>query len=1096
MQWQEGLVFIYLGSKNKNLMRIPMKYKTKLIFIPTGFLCCFASTSVFSACAQTATQTAATPAVAAVQTAATPTNLLRNARFANVADGAPANWNAFEGGFALAPAQGYEGSDAIILKRADGDKALGISQIVTLNQTRAAPITIAGWSRAQNVSGAPDNNYAVYADLIFADGTNQWGLFASFQTGTSDWKRATLEIKPEKPIKSLTFYALFREHTGQVWFSDLEVLGTAASADAPNLTTVVAQKEIAARPFINPNPPLQAAMKVVPMQQENRLVNPDWKQMDAELPTGWMKWSEGFDLRPKEGRDGKTAVFIERTAKDGERGVGQAITLNQTEAKPINFSGWSRAESVSGTPDVDYSLYADIAFQDGTKLWGSSAPFNTGTHSWQKVDFTITPEKPIKSLLFYALFRGHTGRVWFSDLSVGSALAPNGSVLFDALAVRNLASAPEKLMEIGTAYRTQNGLSLSMNNGRVSALGLDERDVKSAAPGGFLVRDVANASDYYALGEGDNAALKLNLKTKITAADDHIVVEGSVADLSGFDRAISLVFALPIDARGWTWDQTMRETARIDEDEKSNTVSFFAGANGRASLYPLANIHDARSGLAMALDPAYAAQNRLAVNGATRQFTLTYDFGLAPEKPTANFRFVIYRTDPKWGFRDALAQMNALFPQTYQARGAAKKQGLWMPFTDIRKVEGWQDFGFRFREANLSSADDESLKWDAQNGIATFRYFEPTTWWMSMPTDVPRTYEAALEQLQRTASDAKSPQYNEAQAVLSSGFRDDSGRYAVTFKDSPWSNGAVWSLNADPNLPGQSTGASLGWNAQIRDKFYKNDDLVGEYLDSLEGYVTANLNFDREQWKVAHAPLTFDTSTAQPAQHKGLLAYDYTRWQSGQLHKMNKLQFANSVPARFTFLTPWLDVMGTETDWMTGGNWTPDSDATMSLRRAMSGAKPYLLLQNTNFSKFTPNYVEKYIQRSLFYGIFPGFFSVDAANDPYWLNPKFYNRDRPLFKKYLPIVRSVAEAGWQPISLATSDNPNIWIERFGAPGGAVYLTLRNAAASAQKAQISLQTPLKSAGALKDLVSGRAVNGNGSEFAVSLASDETMVLKLN
>ena len=1066
-----------------------IKNKPKLALLGTSALFCLVSASLLTACAQTT----AAPAVAAVETAAKMTNLLRNARFAEVTGGVPAAWNAFEGGFQLAPGQGYKGSDAVTMTRAQDDGARGISQLVTLNQAAAAPFTLAGWSRAQNVSGAPGNDYAVYADLTYADGTNEWGLFAPFKTGTADWNRAELEFKPKKPVKSLLFYALFRNHTGQVWFSDLEV-SSAAPTDA-SLAPVEAQKTIEQKPFVADLPPADA-MKVVPLQQENLLANAGWQEVEGGLPVGWIKWGEGFTLRPEEGREGANAVFIERGATDGERGIGQQLVLDQKEAQPITLAGWSRAENVTGTPDADYSLYADIVFQDGTELWGSSAPFNTGTHPWQKVSFTITPEKPVKSLLFYALFRNHTGRVWFSDLSVGNARPPANAVLFDGVAVQTQAQARQIAFKFKPAapVRTGDGLALGLSDGRVTALTLDGRDLKAGAPGGFLVRDVANNSGYYALGEGQNANLKLALQTKVSAAADHLVVEGSVADLSGRDRAISLVFALPIDARGWTWDQTMREQTRVGEAELSNTVSFFAGANGRASLYPLANIRDAQSGLAIALDPDFAAQNRLAVNGATRQFYLAYDFGLTPEKSAANFRFVIYRTDPKWGVRDALARRNALFPQTYAVRGAAKEQGLWMPFTDIRKVEGWRDFGFRFREANLPNADDEALQWDAANGIATFRYHEPMTWWMAMPPGVPRTYEAAIEQLRRLASDSKAEQYAQARAVLSSGFRDSSGRYALTFRDTPWSNGAVWSLNPDPKLPGDSTGASLGWNDQTRAS-YANDALAGEYLDSLEGYVTSNLNFDREQFRVARAPLTFDTATAQPAQHKALLAYDYTRWQSGQLRAMDKLLFANSVPARFTFLTPWLDVMGTESDWMPGGTWTPDSDAQMSLRRAMSGAKPYLLLQNTDFSKFTSSHVEKYMQRSLFYGIFPGFFSADAANDPYWLSPKLYNRDRPLFKKYLPIVQTVAEAGWQPVTLATSDNPDVWLERFGTPGGALYLTVRNNAATPQKARVTLAPPLQVAGALKDVVSGRALTASRGAFEIELASDETAVLKL-
>ncbi len=55
-------------------------------------------------------------------------------------------------------------------------------------------------------------------------------------------------------------------------------------------------------------------------------------------------------------------------------------------------SGWSRAQNVNGTPDTDYSLYTDITYQDGNNLWGQAAPFRTGTHGWQRVEFLIQPQ--------------------------------------------------------------------------------------------------------------------------------------------------------------------------------------------------------------------------------------------------------------------------------------------------------------------------------------------------------------------------------------------------------------------------------------------------------------------------------------------------------------------------------------------------------------------------------------------------------------------------------------------------------------------------------------------------------------------------------
>jgi hypothetical protein len=76
--------------------------------------------------------------------------------------------------------------------------------------------------------------------------------------------------------------------------------------------------------------------------------------------------------------------------------------------------------------------------------------------------------------------------------------------------------------------------------------------------------------------------------------------------------------------------------------------------------------------------------------------------------------------------------------------------------------------------------------------------------------------------------------------------------------------------------------------------------------------------------------------------------------------------------------------------------------------------------------------------------MFPGMFSHNAADDPYWQNPKWYNRDRPLFKKYLPIIKRVAQAGWQPVTAAECAGAHLLLERFGPdPSGSTYITVFN-----------------------------------------------------
>jgi hypothetical protein len=320
----------------------------------------------------------------------------------------------------------------------------------------------------------------------------------------------------------------------------------------------------------------------------------------------------------------------------------------------------------------------------------------------------------------------------------------------------------------------------------------------------------------------------------------------------------------------------------------------------------------------------------------------------------------------------------------------------------------------------------------------------------------------------------------------------------------------VWSLNPNPRLPISSaageesverrTGynaATIYWNETIKQDLYgaaAKGHLDGEYLDSIEGYVTTDLNFCREHFQYTTVPLTFSSDTRQPALYKGLAVYEFTRWLSENVHRLGKLMFANGVPYRFSFLCPWLDVLGTETDWLQGGKYRPASDSQMCLWRTMSGGKPFLLLMNTDYDAFTPALVERYFQRSLFYGMFPSMFSHNAAENPYWQNPNWYNRDRQLFKKYLPIIKKVAEAGWQPVTLTSCDNQQIYVERFG-PGSLGYLTLLNETDQRQAGTLSVdwrKLKFKEPPKARDLLSGSLVE-RADTFKIELQAGQATVL---
>jgi len=284
--------------------------------------------------------------------------------------------------------------------------------------------------------------------------------------------------------------------------------------------------------------------------------------------------------------------------------------------------------------------------------------------------------------------------------------------------------------------------------------------------------------------------------------------------------------------------------------------------------------------------------------------------------------------------------------------------------------------------------------------------------------------------------------------------------------------------------------------------------LDGVYVDSIEGWGDIP-NFRREHFAAADLPLTFDTQTKRPVILNVFSVYEAVAALSEDMHRRGKLIMANGALWRWPWFAHLLDALGTETNWMPGGRYQPDDDAVFNFRRALSYQKPYLLLQNTDFERFGPEWVERYLQRSLFYGCFPGMFSEDASSNPYFENPRWYNRDRHLFAKYLPLIEKIHKAGWEPITHArvarayarsqpspppregieapaekTDFSRQVYLERWGSGGGGeVYLTVLNQAPAALGVEIevdwaALGLPVPSAD-LNDLISAGPIGVSAS-----------------
>lgn len=772
----------------------------------------------------------------------------------------------------------------------------------------------------------------------------------------------------------------------------------------------------------------------------------------------WSPYGRGYVVDRQVHRGGDQSIRCESLNPQVQHGARTDLTLNQRRPVPVMVTGWSKADAVQGSDHTDYSLYVDVLYTDGTPLYGLSAPFRAGTHDWQRRQVLVLPTKPIRAISVYALFRKHTGTAWFDDFE---ARPVAGASHYDSQAQ----SAPR--LRAGPMMRhitAADGLELDLDNsGMFSALRLNGRAV-GGNWGGFYLRDVASDGPLVPMrgtvsprrAGGLNigvasGALRTDLNVALYRDGDALAVDGELQELSGADRAVTVYLALPVGAIGWQWGQDVRHSQLIETGrEYTNQVRITAGATGGLSLYPFGAVGSADGGVGIASQQDWPSIYRIFYNSTTHQFVIAWDFALTGKTAawaahTARFRCKLFRISPgptAETFRRATERFYRLYPRAWQRR--AMQEGIWMPFTNPTTLHHPEDFGFAYHEG------DNSVKSDDRLNILSFRYTEPSSYWLPMPPEMPRTYENAVALIQRNANDKSNGGKQEekdqpkpwqwARAVLNSGTQDEQGRYNLDFRNEPWANGAVFALNPNPDLSAsaeQPTRGSLAYTVEEGARRYgaeadrTSGHLDGEYLDSLETW-TDVLDYRLSNLRACPYPLPFDTVTHEPVLPQWYSVHAFTRALSDDLHNRDRLLFANSTPIRFSIFSPLLDVMGIEVNWIDEkGNWQPDDDATLNMRRTLSGQKPYLLLMNTDFDKFTHQRVEKYMQRCLLYGIYPSMFSYNAANNPYWETPKWYERDRDLFKKYIPVFKRVSAAGWQPITHAHADRDDVWMERWG-----------------------------------------------------------------
>jgi hypothetical protein len=335
--------------------------------------------------------------------------------------------------------------------------------------------------------------------------------------------------------------------------------------------------------------------------------------------------------------------------------------------------------------------------------------------------------------------------------------------------------------------------------------------------------------------------------------------------------------------------------------------------------------------------------------------------------------------------------------------------------------------------------------------------------------------------------------------IKNSATNDKNGHWQTRRLETPWFRSG-WAVsittNCDPDLSGYNRYQYV-LQDEISPAIKMNVD--GIYFDSMEWNWHHDLNYRTEHFKYTDYPLTFSKDVARPAIWNFSSEFEFMKKISDEMHSQGKLAMGNGHGWN-PFAAANLDLFGAELSWYSSGDHNTEA---LDFKRAISFQKPivFLLNEGLNDEAFTkPPFrgYEIYFEKLMAYGFFPSFFSVDASNDPYWKDDKKIENGRPFFKKYIPVIKQIAAAGWEPVTGAVCNSGSIRIERFGGTKE-LYFTIRNNGNHDESCIVSLDlAELSIPGVFSafEMVNSQTVKIEDNKLHLTIPAGRTRVIQIS
>jgi len=603
------------------------------------------------------------------------------------------------------------------------------------------------------------------------------------------------------------------------------------------------------------------------------------------------------------------------------------------------------------------------------------------------------------------------------------------------------------------AVRTDDGLTISLDaQGKIRALTLGKRDCtnyQALHRSGLTVLDVSDGDEKVCeqavtIEKGkagrivqrvDMAQAKLKAMLTFEPRGDYVHVRGQIESLVRADRGVVIQYALPLDAIGWHWEPTLEKHDTVQRGrlyENSQVFMSTAGLEDGVRLEAertvrttklaytfCSSLYGDAGGLSFGQPRDEFRIFNVACDAELGVYRIEYTMGLSPDTKRPNqatFSFILYPTQSRWGYRAALEKYYRIFPQFFEKR--VQREGGCSPFANPLILKDCDEFLPMFCWSPQASQAPLDM------GLYAFRYYAPPhipyeVKGYSLKAGKVPPLEAQLETLDRIHR--ADPLYTPKALVEAIPF-NQKGQYMVSGWD------AVASL--EPELAfGQFLLAML--KTRIGNE-------SGVAYDGLAG----GLNYRREHFRYADHPLLYDPVVKSCAVYNLFSCLEFVQQMRREFDALGgKLAIVNIIPRLVLYGDAFLDITTEEC------GLTP-AFVELGRRRETMYHKPVTIIAKDLFQSRTPHDMERSMQRCLYYGVFPGCFGgmpgIRHSFSSYWIHPEWYNRDRHLWRKYMPLVQEIAQAGWEPVPYAQGRGGQVGVQRFGSfRKGAVYFTVRN-----------------------------------------------------